>query len=197
MAAFDVSVPRVLVAIALVGSIGCQLKRPDTLPSRMIEPQMEAPAKPAVAGLNVMFVRLLDTQARAHIGRRLLRQEADGELVEDSVWRWSSAPDRYLDTALRLQLTSRPDVRLVDAADAPALAVTLLGWHLESAATTQLVGIIQVQLTAVDRTVREEVVKESEPVSGELPGNLATAAGRLLRRLASEGISRMAPGSAQ
>jgi hypothetical protein len=109
MAAFDVSVPRVLVAIALVGSIGCQLKRPDTLPSRMIEPQMEAPAKPAVAGLNVMFVRLLDTQARAHIGRRLLRQEADGELVEDSVWRWSSAPDRYLDTALRLELTSRPD----------------------------------------------------------------------------------------
>jgi len=94
-------------------------------------------------------------------------------------------------------LTSRPDVRLVDAADAPALAVTLLGWHLESAATTQLVGIIQVQLTAVDRTVREEVVKESEPVSGELPGNLATAAGRLLRRLASEGIARMAPGSAQ
>jgi hypothetical protein len=163
----------------------------------MIEPQMEAPAKPAVAGLNVMFVRLLDTQARAHIGRRLLRQEPDGELVEDSVWRWSSAPDRYLDTALRLQLTTRPDVRLVDAADAPALAVTLLGWHLESAATTQLVGIIQVQLTAVDRTVREEVVKESEPVSGELPGNLATAAGRLLRRLASEGISRMAPGSAQ
>jgi len=197
MPAFDSSVPRVLVAIALVGSIGCQLKRPDTLPSRMIEPQMEAPAKPAVAGLNVMFVRLLDTQARAHIGRRLLRQEPDGELVEDSVWRWSSAPDRYLDTALRLQLTSRPDVRLVDAADAPALAVTLLGWHLESAATTQLVGIIQVQLTAVDRTVREEVVKESEPVSGELPGNLATAAGRLLRRLASEGISRMAPGSAQ
>ena len=197
MPAFDSSVPRVLVAIALVGSIGCQLKRPDTLPSRMIEPQMEAPAKPAVAGLNVMFVRLLDTQARAHIGRRLLRQEPDGELVEDSVWRWSSAPDRYLDTALRLQLTSRPDVRLVDAADAPALAVTLLGWHLESAATTQLVGIIQVQLTAVDRTVREEVVKESEPVSGELPGNLATAAGRLLRRLASEGIGRMAPGSAQ
>jgi hypothetical protein len=197
MPAFDSLVPRVLVAIALVGSIGCQLKRPDTLPSRMIEPQMDAPAKPAVAGLNVTFVRLLDTQARAHIGRRLLRQEADGELVEDSVWRWSSAPDRYLDTALRLELTSRPDVRLVDAADAPALAVTLLGWHLESAATTQLVGIIQVQLTAVDRTVREEVVKESEPVSGELPGNLATAAGHLLRRLASEGIARMAPRSAQ
>jgi hypothetical protein len=197
MAAFDAPVLRVIVAIALVGGIGCQLKRPDTVPARMIEPQMEAPEKRQVAGLNVVFVRLLDTQARAHIGRRVLHQQPDGELVEDPVWRWSSAPDRYLDTALRLELTSRPDVRLVDAADAPALAVTLLVWHLESAATTQLVGIIQVQLTAVDRTVREEVVKESEPVSGELPGNLATAAGRLLHRLASQGIARMAPGSAQ
>jgi hypothetical protein len=190
-AAFDSLMPRTLVVIALVAGIGCQLKRPDTLPSRMIEPQMEASAPPRVAGLNVTLVRLLDTQARAHIGRRMLRQEADGELVEDPVWRWSSAPDRYLDTALRLELTSRPDVRLVDAADAPALAVTLLVWHLESSAVTQLVGVIQIQLTAVDRTVREELIRDSEPVSGELPGNLSTAAGRLLHRLASEGITRM------
>ena len=194
MVAFDPPVLRGLVAIALVGSIGCQLKRPDTVPSRMIEPQIEQPAKPRVVGLNVTFVRLLDTQARAHIGRRVLRQEADGELLEDPVWRWSSAPDRYLDTALRLELTSRPDVRLIDAADAPALAVTLIGWHLESS-PTRLVGVVQVQLTAVDRTVREDVIKESEPVSGELPGNLATVAGRLLQRLASEGITRMTPGA--
>lgn len=194
MAAVEILVARVLVALALVGGIGCQLKRPDTVPSRMIEPQIEQPAKPRSVGLSVTFVRLLDTQARAHIGRRVLRQEADGELVEDPVWRWSSAPDRYLDTALRLELTSRADVRLIDAADAPALAVTLIGWHLESA-PTRLVGMIQIQLTAVDRTVREEVITESEPVSGELPGNLATAAGRLLQRLATEGITRMAPGS--
>jgi hypothetical protein len=197
MPAFDVSVPRLLVAIALVGSIGCQLKRPNTAPSRMIEPRMEEPAKPQAAGLNVTFVRLLDTQARAHIGRRVLRQEADGEIVEDPVWRWSSAPDRYLDTALRLELTSRADVRLVDSAAAPALAVTLVNWHLESAGTARLVGVIQVQLTSVDRTVREEVVTESEPVSGELPGNLAAAAGRLLHRLASQGIARVTPGLLQ
>ena len=194
MAAFDAPVLRVLVAITLVGGVGCQLKRPDTVPARMIEPQMEAPAKGQVAALNVVFVRLLDTQARAHIGRRVLRQQPDGEVVEDPVWRWSSAPDRYLDTALRLELTSRADVRLIDAANAPALAVTLVGWHLESA-PTRLVGVIQIQLTAADRTIREDLIKESEPVSGELPGNLATAAGHLLQRLASEGITRMTPAS--
>jgi len=194
MAALDVPMLRVMIAITLVGGIGCQLKRPDTVPARMIEPQMEAPAKGQVAALNVVFVRLLDTQARAHIGRRVLRQQPDGELVEDPVWRWSSAPDRYLDTALRLELTSRPDVRLIDAGNAPALAVTLVGWHLESE-PTRLVGVIQIQLTAADRTVREDLIKESEPVSGELPGNLATAAGHLLQRLASEGITRMTPAS--
>ena len=192
MAALDTPMLRVMIAFTLVGGIGCQLKRPDTVPARMIEPQMEAPAKGQVAALNVVFVRLLDTQARAHIGRRVLRQQPDGELVEDPVWRWSSAPDRYLDTALRLELTSRPDVRLIDAGNAPALAVTLVGWHLESE-PTRLVGVIQIQLTAADRTVREDLIKESEPVSGELPGNLATAAGHLLQRLASEGITRMTP----
>ena len=79
---------------------------------------------------------------------------------------------------------------LIDAADAPALAVTLVGWHLESE-PTRLVGVIEIQLTDVDRTIREELIKESEPVSGELPGNLATVAGRLLQRLASECITRM------
>jgi hypothetical protein len=53
-------------------------------------------------GATAAPIRLLDTQARGHIGRRLLHQRPDGELIEDPVWRWSSAPDRYLDTALRL-----------------------------------------------------------------------------------------------
>src|SRR4029434_9977777 len=155
-----------------------------------LEPQMAEPASVVPKAPNAIAVRLLDTQARGHIGRRVLHKQPDGELAEDAVWRWSSAPDRYLDTALRLELTSRADVRLIDAADAPALAVTLVGWHLESE-PTRLVGVIQIQLTAVDRTIREELIKESEPVSGRLPGNLATVAGRLLQRLASEGITRM------
>src|SRR4029079_11516161 len=66
-------------------------------------------------------VRLLETQSRAHIGRRLLHRQPDGELTEDPVWHWSSAPDRYLDTALRLEMGASPNVRLVDVASAPGM----------------------------------------------------------------------------
>ena len=91
-----------------------------TTPSRMIEPQLlepqlSEPAKQVTKAPNAAPVRLLDTQARGHIGRRVLHQQPDGELTEDSVWRWSSAPDRYLDTALHLEVASSPDMRLVDA----------------------------------------------------------------------------------
>ena len=47
-----------------------------------------------------MLVRLLETHGARPIGRRLLHQQPDGELTEDPVWHWSSAPDRYFDTAL-------------------------------------------------------------------------------------------------
>ena len=108
------------------------------------------------------------------------------------MWRWSSAPDRYLDTALRLELASSPTLRLVDAASAPALATTLLVWHLESAGGTRLVGAVEFQFTGTDRVVHTHMVRASEPVSAELPGDLAAAAGRLLRRLALEGLTRVA-----
>ena len=184
----------VLAAIVGLASLACQLElhRPKTLPSRMIEPQLDTSASRGQSAPTATAIRLLDTQARGHIGRRVLHQQADGELVEDPVWRWSSAPDRYLDTALRLALTSRPDVQLVDNANAPVLAVTLLVWQLESADVPRLAGAIELQLTGADRVVRSEVVKESEPVSAALPGDLADASGRLLRRLAAEGITRMA-----
>ena len=89
-----------LVVLTCVAGIACQLKRPETIPGRMIEPQLLAPQPPERAaqdtsGAIAASVRLLDTQARGHIGRRLLHQQPDGELIEDSVWRWSSAPDRY------------------------------------------------------------------------------------------------------
>jgi hypothetical protein len=88
---------------------------------------------------NATPVRLLDTQSRAHIGRRLLHQQPDGELTEDPVWRWSSAPDRYLDTALHFEVAASRDMRLVDSGSAPALGATLLVWDLESGGT-RLVG---------------------------------------------------------
>ena len=188
-----------LVTIACLGGIGCQVRlvRPNTTPSRMIEPQLLEPQPPVppeqmIKAANVASVRLLDTQALGHIGRPVLHQQPNGELTEDAVWRWSSAPDRYLDTALRLEVASSPDVLLVDTSRAPALAATLLEWDLESAGGTRLAGAVEFQVTGTDRVVHTQVVRTSEPVSAELPGDLAAAAGRLLHRLASEGLACVA-----
>jgi len=186
-----------LVTIACFVEINCHLRRPNTTPSRMIEPQILDPQMPnsatqVVKAPDAISIRLLDTQARGHIGRHVLHQQPNGELTRDPVWRWSSAPDRYLDTALRLEAESSPDVRLVDTDRAPALAATLLVWELESAGETRLVGAVEFQVTGTDRVVHTQVARASEPVSAELPGDLAAAAGRLLRRLASEGLACVA-----
>ena len=77
-----------LIFVVLVCVVGgaCQLKRPETIPGRMIEPQLlepqaPAPAGPGTSGATAASVRLLDTQARGHIGRRVLHQQPDGELL--------------------------------------------------------------------------------------------------------------------
>jgi hypothetical protein len=164
----------------------------------MLEPQLLEPALPeastpgTTSAAAAAPIRLLETQARGHVGRRLLHQQPTGELIEDPAWRWSSAPDRYLDTALRLELASSPTLRLVDAAGAPSLATNLLVWHLEPASGARLVGAVEFQFTGEDRVVHTHIVRANEPVSGELPGDLAIAAGRLLRRLAHEGLTRVA-----
>jgi hypothetical protein len=163
------------------------------LEPQVLERQMSGPAKQVPKADNATPVRLLDTQARGHIGRHVLHQQPNGELTEDPVWRWTSAPDRYLDTALRLEVASSPDVLLVDSGSAPALAATLLVWELESPGRTQLVGAVEFQVTGTDGVVHTQVVRSSEPVSAALPGDLAAAAGRLLQRLASEGL-RLAGG---
>jgi hypothetical protein len=189
--------PCLLVVTVCLAAAACQLKRPDTISSRMLEPQLLEPQlaespKPQTSAPDATPIRLLDTQARGHIGRRVLYQQPSGELTEDPVWRWTSAPDRYLDTALRLEFGSTPGLRLVDAAGAPTLATTLLVWHLESAGGRQLVGAVEFQFTGTDRVVHTHMVRASEPVSAELPGDLAAVAGRLLRRLAQEGLTRVA-----
>jgi hypothetical protein len=186
-----------VLAIVCIAGTSCHLQRPPTPPARMIEPQVLEPqqsdtANPSPKEANAAPVRLLDTQARGHIGRRLLRQQANGELSEDPVWRWSSNPDRYLDTALRSQIASSPNVQLVDNESATAVAATLLVWDLESAGNTQLVGAAEFQITGPDRLVHTQIVRGSEPVSAELPGDLAAAAGRLMRRLASDGLQHVA-----
>lgn len=182
-----------LFTIVCLGGAAC-LRRPATTPSHMLEPQLLEPQLPAPAAQiskapNAIPVRLLDTQARGHIGRRILHKQPNGELTDDAVWRWSSAPDRYLDTALRFEVASSPDVRLIDTGRAQALAATLLVWDIESAGETRLVGAVEFEVTGTDRVVHTQVVRTSEPVSAELPGDLAAASGRLLRRLASEGLA--------
>jgi hypothetical protein len=121
----------------------------------------------------------------------LLHQLANGELTEDPVWRWSSSPDRSLDSALRMAASSNPGLRLVDSRGAPVLAVTLLAFQLESGGSHQLVGAVEVQVIRADREIDAEVIRAGEPLSTEMPGNLSDAAGRLLQRLASDSLARV------
>lgn len=173
-----------------------ELRRPDVIQVRMLEPELLEPLAPAASPIQprslapIISMRLLDTQVRGPIGLRLLHQQAGGELTEDPVWRWSSTPDRYLDSALRLALASSSNVRLVDTGSAPAMGVTLLVWQLESSRSTRLVAVVELSVTTADRTVRTQMIRMSEAVSSELPGGLASAAGRLLQELASESLAR-------
>ena len=183
-----------IVALACLVGPACRLRRPDVTPVRVIEPQLVESVRHETTATHALPIRLLDPQSRGHIGHRLIRQLPGGELTEDPVWRWSSMPDRYLDTALRLELEARPDLRLVDSGNALVLAVTLLTWQVEPADSPRLVGAIELTVTEADRIVHTHIVRRSEPVSAEMPGDLAAAAGRLLQGLASEGLTKVAAG---
>ena len=76
----------------------------------------------------------------------------------------------------------------MDSADATVLSATLLAWNLESEGGTRLAASVEFQITGSDHVLHSQVVKSSEPVSTDLPGDLSAAAGRLLRRLAAEGF---------
>jgi hypothetical protein len=141
----------------------------------MIEPQVIEPQQPTPAGdvtkaAGVVTVRLLDSQARGDIGRRVLHQQPNGVLTTDSVWRWSASPERYLDTALRLQAAASPDVLSVDTVNAPTLGAILLEWDLESAGGMRLVGAVEFQMTGEDRTVHTQLVRSSEPSFDRVAG---------------------------
>ena len=96
-----------LLMFASLALVACQLHRPTTAPNRVLEPQLLEPQlaeqpRAVVKSPNAVSIRLLSTESRGNIGRRVLHRQPDGELIEDPVWRWSTTPDRYLDTALRL-----------------------------------------------------------------------------------------------
>ena len=182
----------VVLAVACLGG-GCRVRieRPETVPIRMIEPQLVEPGAVAADAPNATSVRLLETQGRGHIGRRVLHQQPGGEVTEDPVWLWASTPDRYLDSAVRYAIGSSPDIRLVDVGSAPSLAVTLVAWQIEAAPSPRLVGAVEVQVTTTDRAVHSEIIRAEEPIAPDLPGDLAAAAGRLLGRLATDCLSRV------
>ncbi len=180
-----------LVVVCLGGGCRLRLQRPDTVPARMVEPRLVEPAAMVADAPNATSVRLLETQGRGHIGRRVLHQQPDGEVTEDPVWLWTSTPDRYLDSAVRFAIASSPGIRLVDVGNAPSLAVTLVAWQLEGGASPRLVGAVEIQVTTTDRAIHWEVVRAEEPIAADLPGDLAAAAGRLLGRLATDCLSRV------
>jgi hypothetical protein len=181
----------VLAVACMAGGCRVRIERPDTVPTRMIEPQLIEPAAVAADAPNATSLRLLETQGRGHIGRRVLHQQPGGEVTEDPVWLWATTPDRYLDSAVRYAITSSPDIGLVDIGSAPSLALTLVVWQIEAAPSPRLVGAVEVQVTTTDRTVRSEIVRADEPIAADLPGDLAAAAGRLLGRLATACLSRV------
>jgi hypothetical protein len=183
----------ILLTVASLGT-ACRLRleRPELEPARMIEPRLIEPAGAVADTPNATTVRLLETQGRGHIGRRLLRQLPDGEVSEDPTWLWTSTPVRYLDSALRLAIAANPDIHLVDDRGGRSLAVTLVTWQLETAPSPRLVGAVEVEVTTADRAVHSSIVRAEEAVSADLPGDLAAAAGRLLARLAAESLSRVA-----
>jgi hypothetical protein len=185
---------RSLLILASLALVACQLHRPTTAPSRVLEPQLLEPQLAERPGTvaknpNAASIRLLSTGSHGNIGRRVLHRQPDGELIEDPVWRWSATPDRYLNTALRLEVSSNPKLRLVDAGDVPALGANLLAWNLDSSGGTRLLGAVEFEVTGTDRVIHTQIVRGSESVADELPGDLAAAAGRLMLRLASEGLS--------
>ena len=182
----------VVLTLVYLGA-GCtvRLEHPDTVPIRMIEPQLAEPSGVAADAPNATSVRLLETQGRGHIGRRVLHQQPSGEVTEDPVWLWATTPDRYLDSAVRYAIASSPDIRLVDVGGAPSLAVTLVAWQIEAAPSRRLVGAVEVQVATTDRVVHSEIIRAEEPIAPDLPGDLAAAAGRLLGRLATDCLSRV------
>lgn len=192
--------------LVCAGTGGCRLRSPDVPMPRMIEPQMIEAAPPSGAApagaaapsarsttpaVEVIAIRLLETQARAHIGRKLLHRERDGELVEDPVWRWTSAPDRYLDSALRLAVSASARVIHMDTGNASTVAATLIEWQVESDGNPRLTAAVELQVVRADRAVRTQVVRGTEAVSAGLPGGLAAAAGRLLYTLAADCLARV------
>jgi hypothetical protein len=102
-------------------------------------------------------------------------RSGDGRLPLSGIWTWRYACNWKQAQACALSIQ-------VDSSSAPTLAATLLVWDLESREGTQLVGAVEFQVTWTDRAVNTQLVRDSEAVLAEKPGDLPLAAGRLASR---------------
>ncbi len=153
----------------------------------MLDPRLPTEAaEPVPTAVDAMRVRLLDTQSTSAVRFSILHRSVNGELREDPIWSWSTAPDRMLDRALHLTAAADADIEIVDRSDVLAIAATLVSLHLEAEAgqTPQIVGVVELRVIDSERIVRALVLHARETVSAELPGNVADATGRMLNRLA-------------
>ena len=64
-------------------------------------------------------------------------------------------------------------------------------WQIEASPSPRLVGAVEFQATTTDGSVHSEIVRAEEPITEDLPGDVAAAAGRLLGRLATDCLSRV------
>jgi hypothetical protein len=164
-----------LIAIALPGGTACRLRPPQTTPVRMIEPLLVEPPMQERALLEPNPSGCWTPSTRTHRSS-CASPTADGELVEDAIWRWSSAPIGIW-TRRCISHWRRAPTYVMSMLPTPQPFRSLCwAWHLESAGETRLVGAIELQLTTNDRVVHTHVVRDSESVSAELPGDLAAAA---------------------
>ncbi len=153
----------------------------------MLDPRLPTEeAEPVQTAVDAIRVRLLDTQSTSAVRFSILHRSAIGELREDPIWSWSTAPDRIFDRALHLAAAADADIEIVDRSDVPAVAATLVSLHLESdvGQAPQIVGVVELRVIYSKRIVHAVVLDARGTVSAELPGNLADATGRMLNRLA-------------
>jgi hypothetical protein len=127
------------------------------------------------------------------IGYSILRRTAAGELRQDPEWSWSARPHTYLGTALYQAAAADPSIRFADSSDAFGLRAIFLSCYLEEMGEGQrLLASVELRVTGPDQAVSSQVLTAEEPVSGELPGNLAEAMGRVIRRLATDALAAVA-----
>ncbi len=176
---------------------GCSVKvgRPELPAPRMIDPPL-AQYEPVPTASGAHGFRLLWVEAADPIRYRLLHRSPDGEVRQDPVWSWSRLPSRLLETTLMAAVSSEPGLVLVDGPNAPTVALTLLGWHLEGPdGARRLVGIVEVQLTDEQRRVHSTVLESGSPVQGDLPGDLASVAATVLGDLAAQVLATVRSGA--